>query len=315
MRAIVSGCAGFIGSHLCERLLNDGYEVIGIDDLSAGFMVNLDSILTDKRFVFIQADILKMSPWWGKKKVDIVFHFAANSDISSGDSDIEMKRTFLTTYKILCAMRDCNIGKIVFPSSGSVYGESREMMKEDHPLNPISHYAAAKLASESFISSFCSMNGIQAWICRLPNVVGEHATHGAILDFIKRIDKNPEVLKVLGNGSQTKPYMYVKDCIDAILFVANNAGENLNIYNIAGIGQTSVKEIAEMVVAGMGTNTKIVYEDSDRGWKGDSPYYKPDIRKLIALGYMPTGYKMIAEDSNKAVNIAVKKIIDERTIK
>lgn len=314
----MSGAAGFIGSHLCERLLDDGYDVIGIDDLSAGFMVNLDSIITDKRFVFVQADLLRMSssPWWGKKEIDIVFHFAANSDISSGDSEIEMKRTFMTTYKVLCTMRDCGIKKIVFPSSGSVYGESREMMKEDHgPLNPISHYAAAKLASEAFISSFCSIHGIQAWICRLPNVVGSHATHGAILDFYKRINKSPDVLKVLGDGNQTKPYMYVKDCIDAILFVVNNATENLNIYNIAGIGTTSVREIAEMVVDAMGTNTKIVYEDSDRGWKGDSPYYKPDIRKLIALGYMPTGYKMIAEDSNEAVSLAVKKIIDERTIK
>jgi UDP-glucose 4-epimerase len=173
------------------------------------------------------------------------------------------------------------------------------------PCLPISHYAAAKLASEAFISSYSSMHDIKAWICRFPNVIGEHATHGAILDFINKIRKNPDVLEVLGDGSQTKPYLYVKDLVDAVLFIWKNADDVINLYNIAGIGLTSVKEIAEMVITQMGTNTKIQYTGGDRGWKGDSPYYYPDISKLDKLGWMPTF------DSSSSVELSIKNILDE----
>ena len=192
-----------------------------------------------------------------------------------------------------------NIKQFIFTSSGAVYGETHKTLKEnDGPLFPISHYGAAKLSSEAFISSYSSMYGIQSWICRLPNVIGERMTHGAIFDFKNRLKVAPNILQVYGDGSQTKPYMYVKDCVDAILFIWKNAKERLNYFNLSGVGQTSVKEIAEMVAG----DAQVVYKGGDRGWNGDVPYYNCDVSKLSQLGWVPK------RDSLDAVKLTIKKL-------
>jgi UDP-glucose 4-epimerase len=312
-KILVTGAAGFIGSHLCERLLEDGNDIVGIDDLSLGRMENINEIIHFQglKFDFREIDILNIKnlDWiFQINKFDTVFHFAANSDISKGDPQNDIEKTLNTTLAILEKCREYEVNEIVFPSSGAIYGETSATVREDYgPLFPISHYAAAKLASEAFISAYSAMYGIKAWICRFPNVVGEHATHGAIFDFINKLNFDPGFLEVLGDGSQTKPYIYVKDLIEAMLFIWQNAKLQLNYFNIAGLGETSVREIAEMVIKEMGTKTEIHYTGGDRGWKGDVPRYRCDTSKLASLGWTP---KLT---SDEAVRVAIKKILNEKT--
>ena len=307
---LVTGCAGFIGSHLCGYLLAKGHKVVGVDDLSMGSMENMSGFIKNPDFTFYPEDITTYAfdMIFTKHKIDTVFHLAANSDISIGKPEVELKNTFVTTYEVLKKCKLFDIKELIFASSGSIYGKAKELVGEDYgPLLPISHYAAAKLSSEAWISSCSSMYGIKAWICRFPSVVGEHATHGVIPDFIKKLKINPDVLDVLGNGHQTKPYMYVRDVIDAMLFIWKNAGERINYYNIAGIGRTSVREIAEMVIEEMGLTAKIVYQDHEEGWPGDVTQYSCSTEKLQTLGFK----MMTILTSNDAVRLSIKKILQE----
>lgn len=308
----VTGASGFIGSHLCERLV-EKYKVIGLDNLSQGNLNNLKNLKNHPNFKFYFCDVEYLRTYCHiirENKFDVIFHLAANSDISVSDPNIEHNHTFETTYELLEYARLNGVKEFLFASSGSIYGEAYK--KTDKPIDedfgalmPISHYAAAKLASEAFISSYSFNYDISSWIFRFPNIIGEHATHGVIIDFINKIKANPDELEVLGDGSQTKPYLYVKDLIDAMLFIWENADEPLNYYNISGIGTTSVAEIARMAIAEMGTKTKIRYTGGDRGWKSDSPKYTPDTKKLTDLGWIPN------MTSNEAVSYSIKQILKE----
>jgi len=311
---LVTGAAGFIGSHLCERLV-EKYNVVGLDNLSIGmeYLKNLKNVKEHPNFKFYYYGVHYLRQFHHiirENKFDVIFHLAANSDISVSDPNIEQRDTLQTTIELLEYCRLNDVKQFLFASSGSIYGEAYK--KTDQPINeefgalmPISHYAAAKLASEAFISSYSFNYDINSWIFRFPNIIGEHATHGVILDFINKIKANPDELEVLGDGSQTKPYLYVKDLIDAMLFIWENAKKPLNYYNIAGIGTTSVAEIARMVIAEMGTKTKIRYTGGDRGWKSDSPKYTPDTKKLTYLGWIPN------MTSNEAVRNSIKQILKE----
>lgn len=304
-KIFLSGVCGLIGSHLADELIKTHF-VVGIDNLSLGTKDNIKHLLTHKNFRFHQVDILDAKECENIFRIysfDAIFHLAANSDISNQDPKKDFQNTLSTTLVLLEKCRVRGIKQFIFTSSGSVYGETKNIVKEDLSCNPISHYAACKLSSEAFISSYCSMYGIQSWVLRLPNVVGERATHGVIYDFIKQLKKNPKELRVLGNGLQSKPFMYVKDLIDAMLFVWRNAKEPLNIYNIRGEEVTKVKYIAEQVVKAMNLDAKIVYGEEDRGWAGDVPQYCPSISKLIELGWEP---KLT---SNEAVRIALIKML------
>jgi len=173
------------------------------------------------------------------------------------------------------------------------------------PLFPASHYGASKLASEAYIASFCENYGMQAWITRFPNVVGERATHGAIFDFIRKLKKNPNELEVLGNGEQIKPYLYVKDLINAILFTFENTNEKINFYNLGVETRTKVKEIATMVIEEMKVNAKIRFTGGDRGWVGDVPEFNYNVDKIHALGWK-------AEiSSNEAVKKSIQYILEK----
>jgi UDP-glucose 4-epimerase len=308
MSILITGCAGFIGSHLCERLLNDGYSVIGIDNLSFGTTKNIHQFFNNDRFSFYHIDLLddKLDEVFKNNDIKTIFHLAGNSMIREESSRMDIRNTLNSTLAVLEMCHKHGVKEFIFASSGSVYGDATEVLEENYgALMPISHYAAAKLSSEAFISSYSWMYGMKAWICRFPNVTGEHATHGVVLGFVSQIKNNPKELKVLGNGTQTKAYMYVKDCIDAVVFVWKNAKERLNYFNISGGGETSVKEIAEAVVKKMGTDTKIIYQESNRGWVGDVPLYKCDISKLLSLGWKPL------RTSNEAIELSINNIYED----
>ncbi|MBR6299130.1 MAG: NAD-dependent epimerase/dehydratase family protein, partial [Candidatus Gastranaerophilales bacterium] len=271
--------------------------------------------IKDPNCIFIEGDILdkeKLYFVFKQNRFDAVFHFAANSDIekSSKNPDIDFNNTFKTTYNILNMMREFNVKKIVFASSSAIYGKTTEKISEDYaPLFPISHYGAAKLASEAFISSFAENYGIQCWITRFPNVTGERATHGVIFDFINKLKKNPKELTVLGNGEQNKPYLYVGELIDAILFVFKNSNEKINYFNIGTSSRTKVKDIAKTVINTMNLSAKINYTGGETGWIGDVKEFSYDLSKINNLGWKS---KM---SSDEAIQKSIQHILENNKCK
>ena len=312
MQILVTGGAGFIGSHLVDALLNDGHQVIAIDNLSLGRKSNIQHNLDNKNFAFVEGDILDDELFlslFENNKFDIVFHLAANSDIarSHANPSIDLNMTFMTTFKVLEAMRKYNVKKLMFASTSAIYGDAKGLeVKEDFgPLLPTSHYGACKLASEGVIASFCENYGIQAFITRFPNVCGERTTHGILHDFVKKLKNNPSELEVLGNGKQAKPYLYVKDLVEAILFVVNNTVDKINYYNLGVEGNTPVYKIAQMVIQSMGLNADIRYTGGDRGWIGDVPQFRYNLDKIHHLGWKA---KL---SSDEAVQKAIDYILKE----
>lgn len=309
---LVTGGAGFIGSHLTDKLLADNNIVIVVDNLSLGKKSNLEQALKNKNFIFFQSDILnfqELDQIFKKYNFDTVFHLAANSDIarSFNNPNIDLEMTFMTTFNVLKAMKENNVKKIVFSSTSAIYGQTGgNQVKENYgPLFPASHYGAGKLASEAFIASFCEAYSIQAWITRFPNICGERTTHGILHDFIKKLKNNPKELEVLGDGTQSKPYLYVQDLIEAILFVYQNTTDKINFFNLGVEDTTSVSKIAEMVINSMGLNAKIKYTGGDRGWIGDVPKFAYNLDKIHQLGWTSK------RTSNQAVQTAIDNILKE----
>ena len=311
MKILVTGGAGFIGSHLCDHLVKDEHEVFVIDNLSLGEEKNICHLMKLSNFNFIKGDILDLdlvNSLFELNNFEMVFHFAANSDIAQSyqNPDIDKDNTFMTTYNILKMMQKFSVNKIVFASTSAIYGDSSDLLYENYgPLNPVSHYGASKLASEAFISSFVENYNLQAWVVRFPNVVGERATHGVIFDFIKKIKKNKLKLEVLGDGEQFKPYLYVKDLVEAILFVWKNTNEKINIYNLGVNSRTKVKEIAQMVVEEMNIDVQIEYAGGDKGWVGDVPTFNYDLEKINKLGWKSK------ITSNDAIRKSIKHILQD----
>ena len=256
MNILITGGAGFIGSHLSDALLSEGHSVIAFDNLLRGKLENITVAQQHPNFKFIKGDILNKNELFdifSKHNINTVFHMAANSDIASSHAnpDVDFENTLKTTYNVLLAMKAFGVKNILFASTSAIYGDTKVKVSETYgPLLPISHYGASKLASEGYISSFCENYGIKAWITRFPNVVGERATHGVIYDFINKLKTNPYELEVLGDGSQIKPYLYVKDLVEAMLLIWCNTNEQINYFNLGVESRTSVKEIAEMVIEG-----------------------------------------------------------------
>jgi UDP-glucose 4-epimerase len=309
--ALVTGAAGFIGSHLVDRLLDLGSRVVGIDNLILGKRANLERALPNPNFVFHELDVNETGPCLEflrrenlRHPIDTVWHMAANSDIQAGvkNPDVDLRLTFLTTYNILKMMEELGIRKMVFASTSAIYGDLKVILREDSgPLFPISSYGAMKLASEGIISAALERFLDRAWICRFPNVVGSRATHGAIYDFWNKLRKNPAELEVLGDGTQQKPYLHVSELINAMLFIFEHSQDRLNYFNIAPVtGSTTVRYIAEAVVRAAAPRASIRYTGGSRGWVGDVPRFEYSIEKLRALGWTPR------LSSNEAVDLAVR---------
>jgi UDP-glucose 4-epimerase len=291
VKILVTGGAGFIGSHLCDALLAEGHALVAIDDLSLGRRENLAHLVRLPDFDLQIGDVID-DGWFVPLVVeggfDCVFHMAANSDIarSHASPSIDLERTFLTTFKVLEAMRLSGIRQLVFASTSAIYGETEGRVGEDHgPLRPISHYGAGKLASEAFITSYGENYGIQSWITRFPNVVGPRATHGAIYDFVQRLAVDPTRLRVLGDGTQQKPYLFVRDLVDAIVLVWKTTSERVNAYNVGVDSSTTVADIARFVIEEGGLGAFIDYTGGSRGWVGDVPKFAYDISRISALGW------------------------------
>jgi len=310
MRCFVTGGAGFIGSHLVDYLLRDNHEVTVFDDMSSGKKEFIAHHFDHKNFTFIRADLINAKRVEKEiKDHDTVFHIAANPDVRQGAQQPEIaKKDILATYNVLDAMRKQHINKIVFSSSSTIYGETPpQPLPENYgPLFPISVYGAAKLASEGLISSFCHTYDMQGWIYRFANIVGEHGTHGVIVDFINKLKKNPHELEILGDGKQKKPYLYATECIEGILYGFTHAQDQVNAFNLGVDSATEVTRIGELVVEAMGLqDVSFKYTGGTRGWKGDVPQFQFDVTKINKLGWKPS------LTSDEAVQKAVKDLLQE----
>jgi UDP-glucose 4-epimerase len=291
---LVTGAAGFVGSHLADRLLQLGQTVVGIDNLSRGTRANLHQALTNPAFHFFEADLTDLADFRrivAQFDFDTVWHMVANSDIGAGvaDPNVDLRDTFQTTFNTLLVMRERAIPKLAFASTSAVYGVHDAILTEDTgPLFPISNYGAMKLASEALISAAVESYLQRAWIFRFPNVIGPRATHGIIFDLLTKLSKNPPDLEVLGDGTQQKPYLHVSELIEAMLVICDKADAPLNCFNIGPPDEgATVRHIAEAVLREAAPSTPIRFTGGNRGWVGDVPRFRYSIEKLKRLGWSP----------------------------
>ena len=311
MRALVTGGAGFIGSHLVDRLVARGDKVLVVDNLSSGVLDFIKDHIENGKVEFSNTDLKDLDALKPLMHgVDIVYHLAANPDIRLGTriTDTDLNEGTIATYNVLESMRLAGVKKIAFASSSVVYGEDAPMpTPEDHgPCLPISLYGASKQAGEGLIGAWVGTFGLQAWIFRFANIIGERGTHGVIFDFIHKLKKDPSRLEVLGNGLQEKSYMEVGDCVDAMLHVISNTNESINLYNLGSNDTCSVRNIAAIVVNETGcTDASIEYTGGDRGWAGDIPKAMLAINRLIDLGFK------VNYDSEEAVAHTARVLIQE----
>ena len=293
MKAMVIGGAGFIGSHLCDALIKDGNSVVCVDDFSLGTSNNIGHLRDDDSFVLYETDAsdeISLDQIFEKEKPEYVFHMAANSDIQASASNpkVEYKNTYTTTFQILSCMRRHGIKKLFFASTSAVYGDKRDVMLDENTpnLSPISYYGAAKLGSEALISAFSYMNDMEALVFRFPNVIGPRLTHGVIFDFIHRLKDNPTELRILGDGRQTKPYIYVYDLIEAIMMFMDVKQPGVTLYNVGVEGATSVTNIANIICEEMQLDgVSYEYTGGEGGWKGDVPRFEYCIDKITSAGW------------------------------
>lgn len=294
--ALVTGCAGFIGSQLTDTLLASGCAVIGVDDFSRGVEQNLTAARRNPEFEFHLVDLSdeaqvlrKLTPQLRERSISEAWHMTANSDIPAGvrDPRVDLHNTFMTTFNTLLLMKELEIPVIAFASTSAVYGEHPGILSESTgPLLPISNYGAMKLAAEGLISAAVEAYLEQAFIFRFPNVIGPRLTHGIIYDLLNKLKRTPGTLEVLGDGTQQKPYLHVQDLIEAMLFIRKSASERVNLFNIGPQDEgTTVAEIAEAVAATAKSEVIIQYTGGDRGWVGDVPRFQYSVRKLADLGW------------------------------
>ena len=292
MRAFVTGGAGFVGSNLVDRLLLEDHTVIAYDDYSTGLEQFLNPATNSPNLTVVRADVLDLPALvQAMDGCDFVFHLAANADVRFGTEHPrkDLEQNTIATFNVLEAMRANSIRRIAFSSTGSIYGEPKVFPTPEVAPFPIqtSLYGASKLAGESLIQAYCEGFDFQAYIFRFVSILGERYTHGHVFDFYKGLLSNPKELFVLGDGHQRKSYLYVRDCIDAVLLAIQQAQEKVNIFNLGADEYCEVNDSIGWITSHLGLTPKLSYTGGKRGWIGDSPFIFLDCSKIRALGWQP----------------------------
>jgi len=309
-RCFLTGGAGFIGSHLADRLLAEGKTVTVYDNLSSGRMERIQHNIGQSGFAFIEANLLD-APKLQETMTghDLVIHMAANTDIPGGNQDprLDLENCTIGTHNVLEAMRANNIGRLLFSSTAAVYGEASVIPTPEDVglLLPISLYGAAKLACESLISAYCHIFDMQAWIFRFGNVIGGRMTHGVVYDFIQKLKSDGEELEILGDGQQEKPFFLVEDCIEGMLCAFRSSDAWCDVFNLGPCSRTRISRCAEIVAEQMGlTGVHFRYTGGRRGWVGDVPEVGLDVSKMKKLGWQ------VRLTSDEAIRIAARRLLD-----
>ncbi len=289
---VITGCAGFIGSSLCDRLLKDGHRVIGIDNFSTGQRRFLETALANPNFELHEVDLLDLASLVNAiSGGETVFHFAANADVRFGTDHPrkDLEQNTIATFNVLEAMRANDIKRIAFSSTGSVYGEAEVIPTPETAPFPIqtSLYGASKLAGEGMIAAYCEGFGFQSWLFRFVSILGERYTHGHVFDFYKKLKADPTRLDVLGDGTQRKSYLYIQDCIDAMLLAVESASRQVNVLNLGVDGYCQVNDSIGWICEELGVDPKLEYSGGDRGWIGDNPFIHLDTNEIRKLGWQP----------------------------
>ena len=291
-RVVVTGAAGFIGSTLVDSLLQQGIEVLGIDNFSTGRIEFLQDAMNNPNFTLLKEDLYisqnLSSVFVG---IDAIFHLAANADVRFGPDrpSIDLEQNTITTHKVLEAARISGVKKFIFSSTGSVYGESEAIPTPENAPFPIqtSLYGASKLACEGMIAAYAESFGMQVWIFRFVSILGPRYTHGHVFDFYRQLMKHPENLTVLGNGYQKKSYLHVSDCIAAINVALNSASASVNIFNLGADGYCEVRDSINWIIDELGLTPQISFGAESKGWIGDNPLIHLDTKKIQEMGWAP----------------------------
>jgi len=292
MDVVVTGGAGFIGSHLVDVLVARGDRVTVIDNLSTGSEANLAAHLASGSITLVRADLLE-SGWEGHLKgADTVFHLAADPDVrqSAISPERQVQQNIVATTRVLEALRHHGVRNLAFTSTSTVYGEASVIPtpEEYTPMEPISVYGATKLACEALISAYSHSFGIRSFTFRFANIIGPRSDHGVIPDFVRKLREKTRELEILGDGSQTKSYLDVSECVRAMLFAVEHAREPVNVFNIGSEDWIDVTTIADIVVAAMGlSRVEYRFTGGMRGWVGDVPRMLLSIERLKSLGWRP----------------------------
>ena len=288
----MTGCAGFIGSNLTDRLLAGNHQVVGYDNFSTGRAAFLETASGSERFKLISGDLLDAKKLTSAMEgCEFVFHLAANADVRFGTDHPrkDLEQNTIATMNVLEAMRMNGVPDIAFSSTGSIYGEAAIFPTPETAPIPVqtSLYGASKLAAEAFLEAYCEGFGIRAFIFRFVSILGERYTHGHVVDFYKQLRAHPEYLQVLGNGTQRKSYLYVQDCLEAMLLAIETARGKVNIFNLGTDEYCEVNDSIRWICGHLGLDPELRYGGGDRGWVGDNPFIFLDCSAIRSLGWRP----------------------------
>ncbi len=291
-RYLVTGGAGFIGSNLVDRLLQNNHYVVAFDNFSTGQAEFLEQALTSPKFTLVRGDVLDFPTLTNAMQgCEFVFHLAANADVRSGIEHPrkDLEQNTLATFNVLEAMRASGVKRLAFSSTGSIYGEPDIFPTPEHAPFPIqtSLYGASKLAGEGLIQAYCEGFGFQGYIFRFVSILGERYTHGHVFDFYRQLRADPQALRVLGNGHQRKSYLYIQDCLDAMLLAIDQAHDKVNIFNLGTDEYCEVRNSIEWITAELGLVPQLNFTGGERGWIGDNPFILLDCSRIRALGWTP----------------------------
>lgn len=292
MLFFVTGCAGFIGSNLVDRLLAGGHDVVGYDNLSTGRRAFVQDASQSERFTFVEGDVLNtVALARAMGGAEFVFHLAANADVRFGTDHPrkDLEQNTIATVSVLDAMRENGVRRIAYASTGSIYGEAQIFPTPENSPIPVqtSLYAASKIAAEAFIEAYCEGFELQAYIFRFVSILGERYTHGHVFDFYKQLQLHPSYLDVLGNGKQRKSYLYVQDCIDAMLLAIEKAQSRVNVFNLGTDEYCEVDDSINWICERLEVAPQRRYDGRDRGWVGDNPFIFLDCSAMRSLAWRP----------------------------